>query len=161
MVSHVVRSSRCWARISGAWQMMQLPRTSSMWRPGGSGPLWALARAAATAATPSAAVRERTLRHIDADGVDDVPAVALRVRRAARRLVAAERVARPRHQGVAPRLRLPRVLPAAPGVAVLVAPERGWRPRLAAVGGDVDRHARTLAGPREPPRAQPPRRARR
>src|SRR5262245_57812731 len=124
MVSHVERSSRCWARISGAWQMMQLPRTSSMCRPGGSGPLWALASAAATPPTASAAARERTLRHIDADGVDDVPAVALRVRRAARRLVAAERVTRTGHQRVTAGLRLPAVLPAPPGVAMLVAPQR-------------------------------------
>src|SRR3990172_6344664 len=141
MTSHPARSWRCWATISRLWQMMQRPDTSSRFFPGGSGLFWAADRSAAqpsrtpTASAPpsSAAV----LRHIDPYGVDHVPAIALRIRRAARRLHAAQRVRRAGHQGLRAALGVPGELPAPPGVAVLVAAEPRGDPALAAVGGDV------------------------
>ena len=37
IAAQVARSSRCWATISGLWQMMHAPRTSGMCSPSGSG----------------------------------------------------------------------------------------------------------------------------
>src|SRR5436190_19374478 len=141
---------RCCTAISTLWQITQRMISS---QPGVLGISTSCAWAADAVASAAASAR---LRHIHLDGVDDVPAIAHAVERAAGGLHAAEAVGRAGHDRVAAGRRVPRVLPLAPGVAVPVADELAGRPRLAAVGGDVDAGQIALAGPGPAPRGHAP-----
>src|ERR1700675_2957003 len=117
MTAHSARVWRCWAIISRLWQMMQRPLTICWSRSRGKGLAACADRMGGPALPPirsfqlqpqprvtprisAARAREKRLRHIDPDGVDHVPAVALRIARLAARLHTAERVGGPRHDGV-------------------------------------------------------------
>src|SRR4051812_4743552 len=123
---------RCCTAISTLWQIAQRMISSQPAVLGIS-----TSCACATLAATSAAASAR-LRHIHLDGVDDVPAVAQAVERAAGGLHAAEAVGGARHDRVAAGRGIEGVLPLAPRVAMPVAGELASRPRLAAVGGHVD-----------------------
>src|SRR5436309_10247035 len=138
---------------------MHAPSTSAMFSPGGSGFPWASTRprappspTPATSMPVSSPVRPRAhlrvpLRHTDPHRMDDVPAVTLRVSGPVRRLDTPEGVAGAGHESVRPGLRVPRKLPPAPGVPVLLARQRSRSPRLPAVDRDVDADDGPLAGP--------------
>src|SRR6267378_7341644 len=156
MTCQPARSWRCWATSSRLWQMMQRAATSSTCRPAGSGPIGPGGLGAPEHTTPrrspttSAAPCGRSrLGHIHPHGVDHVPAIALGIVRATRRLEPTQRAAGARHDGVRAALGVPPQLPAAPRIAVLLASELGCRPALTAVGRDVHGRDRALAAPRE------------
>src|SRR4029453_12141234 len=141
---------RCCTAISTLWQITQRMTSS---QPGVFGISISCAWPAGVATSAAASVR---LRHIHLHGVDDVPAVAEAVERAAGGLHAAQAVRRARHDRVAAGRRIEGVLPLAPRVAMPVTRERPGGPRLAPVGRDVDAREVTLAGPRPAPRRHAP-----
>src|SRR3984893_5769358 len=162
MTAHSARVCRCWAIICRLWHIMHPPVTICRSRSRGNGlsacaerlggptlppvlPLQPQPRV--TPRTSAARTREKRLCHIDTDGVDHVPAVALWIARLGARLHAAERVARPCHDGVRAGDRRPRKLPGAPGIPGCRAAQRGGRPRLAAVERDVHAGDRAFSSP--------------
>src|SRR5947207_5643849 len=80
---------RCCTAISTLWQIMQRMISS---QPGVCGIATSWAGAGMTAAAAASAIASTRLRHIHLDGMDDVPAIAEPVERAAGRLHAAEAV---------------------------------------------------------------------
>src|SRR3989442_11799375 len=104
---------RCCTAISTLWQITQRLTTRSQPSVCGSGARAAAARIwgrprfdtpkPATVAAMSVAAARPRLGHFDLDGVDDIPAIAERIGRAARRLDPAQAVRRPRHERVRPR----------------------------------------------------------
>src|SRR6266571_1267440 len=144
---------RCCTAISRLWQITQRMTSShpSVWGIGDGCARTDDAPSPTATPSPTSAAASSASRHIDLDGVDDVPAVAEAVRRAASRLHAPETVAGPRHHREGAGLRVPVGLELPPRVALPRPGEPARGPRLSAVGGDVDPRELALARPRPAP----------
>src|SRR5688572_5797965 len=143
---------RCCTAISTLWQITHRMTSS---QPGVRGMSTSWANATAPVARTRAIART-VLRHIDLDGVDHVPAIPEPVEGSAGRLHAAEAVGGACHDRVGARAGVPVVLELPPRVAVPRAGEPARRPRLAAVGGDVDASQLALARPCPTPDGRAP-----